>query len=264
MENNGRKWYYMSNDVPRGPYAERQIRDMIEDGQIKKKMLVRPDNSEGWSLTIETELASSFDGGEELTVVECEQCRKKFLSDELIEIGGIQICEKCKPMLLQKFEEGKTADLFHKYGGLWQRCGALFLDGIILQLANIPLTLLLAFIIFGQFTMSPTSGNGPFSSGILTFQGLNMFISFLIAITYSVWFVVNKGATLGKMASGLIIINTDGSEGISKEKAIGRFLLKNYVSGILTLGIGYLIAVFDDKKRTLHDRICNTRVIKKQ
>jgi uncharacterized RDD family membrane protein YckC len=34
------------------------------------------------------------------------------------------------------------------------------------------------------------------------------------------------------------------------------------LSGIL-LGIGYLMIAFDDEKRALHDRICDTRVIKK-
>ena len=31
---------------------------------------------------------------------------------------------------------------------------------------------------------------------------------------------------------------------------------------IVMLGIGYLIAAFDDQKRTLHDHICDTRVIR--
>jgi uncharacterized RDD family membrane protein YckC len=35
------------------------------------------------------------------------------------------------------------------------------------------------------------------------------------------------------------------------------------LSAIL-LGIGYLMIAFDDEKRALHDRICDTRVIKKE
>ena len=35
------------------------------------------------------------------------------------------------------------------------------------------------------------------------------------------------------------------------------------VSGIILL-IGYIIAGFDDEKRALHDRVCDTRVIYKQ
>jgi hypothetical protein len=30
----------------------------------------------------------------------------------------------------------------------------------------------------------------------------------------------------------------------------------------LTLAIGYIMAAFDDEKRSLHDRICDTRVIR--
>ena len=34
------------------------------------------------------------------------------------------------------------------------------------------------------------------------------------------------------------------------------------LSGMI-LGIGYLMAAFDDEKRALHDRICDTRVVRR-
>ena len=42
----------------------------------------------------------------------------------------------------------------------------------------------------------------------------------------------------------------------------GRHFAK-YISANFTLYIGYIMAGFDDQKRSLHDRICETRVIKK-
>jgi uncharacterized RDD family membrane protein YckC len=52
------------------------------------------------------------------------------------------------------------------------------------------------------------------------------------------------------------------SEGdrVSFARAVGRHFAK-YISGLI-LGIGYIMAGFDEQKRALHDRICDTRVIK--
>ena len=73
--------------------------------------------------------------------------------------------------------------------------------------------------------------------------------------------VVGKhGATPGKMACGLKVVSPDGGP-VSYGKACGRFFAE-MLSG-LTLGIGYIMVAFDDEKRALHDRICNTRVIRK-
>jgi uncharacterized RDD family membrane protein YckC len=52
----------------------------------------------------------------------------------------------------------------------------------------------------------------------------------------------------------------DGGK-VSYGRAVGRHFAK-YLSSF-TLGIGYIMAGIDDEKRALHDRICNTRVIKK-
>ena len=43
--------------------------------------------------------------------------------------------------------------------------------------------------------------------------------------------------------------------------AFGRHFAK-YLSAMILL-IGYIMAAFDDQRRTLHDRICETRVVRK-
>ena len=44
-------------------------------------------------------------------------------------------------------------------------------------------------------------------------------------------------------------------------RALGRYFAKILSAAIC--GIGYIMAAFDEEKRALHDRICNTRVITK-
>ena len=61
------------------------------------------------------------------------------------------------------------------------------------------------------------------------------------------------------MALGLRIVRADGSS-LTYGRATGRFFA-DYLSNLI-LFIGYIMAAFDDEKRTLHDRICDTRVVK--
>ena len=81
-----------------------------------------------------------------------------------------------------------------------------------------------------------------------------------VAAAYTTWFLGKYAATPGKMALGLKVITADGGK-VSYLKAFGRYFAE-IVSGII-LNIGYIMAAFDDEKRALHDRICNTRVVKK-
>jgi uncharacterized RDD family membrane protein YckC len=84
-------------------------------------------------------------------------------------------------------------------------------------------------------------------------------ISFALQIAYSVWMHGKFGATVGKMACGLRLVRANGTP-VSYGLATGRFFAE-FLSALL-IYIGYIMAGFDEEKRTLHDRICNTRVIK--
>jgi uncharacterized RDD family membrane protein YckC len=87
------------------------------------------------------------------------------------------------------------------------------------------------------------------------------FVIMLIACLYEVIMIRYYGATLGKMAAGVKVVRTDGS-GVGWGISIGRYFMK-IVSSMILL-IGYIIAGFDDEKRALHDRVCDTRVVYKQ
>ena len=93
------------------------------------------------------------------------------------------------------------------------------------------------------------------------FSGLALLtlISIGINACYEAYFLTTKGATPGKMALGLKVIRADGGP-ITIGLAVGRYFA-SFLSGI-TLCIGYIIAGFDAQKRSLHDHICATRVIR--
>jgi uncharacterized RDD family membrane protein YckC len=78
---------------------------------------------------------------------------------------------------------------------------------------------------------------------------------------YQIFFLGKYGATPGKMACKLKVVTAEGTP-ITYGRATGRFFAEK-LSG-LTCTIGYIIAAFDDQKRTLHDHICGTRVVYKE
>jgi uncharacterized RDD family membrane protein YckC len=94
--------------------------------------------------------------------------------------------------------------------------------------------------------------------------GVVYIISYLLALVmnfaYYVYFLSKYQATPGKMALGLKVVTPEGAP-ITSGTATARFFAE-MLSGIICL-IGYIMAAFDEENRTLHDRLCNTRVVRK-
>jgi uncharacterized RDD family membrane protein YckC len=89
---------------------------------------------------------------------------------------------------------------------------------------------------------------------------LSMIMSIIVPALYSMWFLGRFEATPGKMALGLKVVRADGSR-ITYWRGLGRHFAEMLSS--FTLLIGYLIAAWDAERRTLHDHVCDTRVVKK-
>ena len=85
-------------------------------------------------------------------------------------------------------------------------------------------------------------------------------VYFAVYGAYSIFFVGKYGATPGKMACKIKVVDETGAK-IGYGRATGRFFAE-FLSGLLCY-IGYIMVAFDEEKRALHDRICNTRVIYK-
>jgi len=189
--------------------------------------------------------------------VACSQCGRTFAQGDLVQIAGNWVCGECKPAFLSRLMAGgaATSSQWH-YGGFWIRFAGVFIDGLLMQVVRVPLSLLLLGTV-----MSPLAAAKPnpavFTGAMLTLG----FVSMLIACLYEVIMIRQFGATLGKMAVGIKVIRTDGS-GVGWGTSIGRYFMK-IVSGLI-LGIGYIMAGFDDEKRALHDRVCDTRVVYKR
>lgn len=130
-----------------------------------------------------------------------------------------------------------------EYAGFWIRFVAAFIDGILLAIVQ-------QVLIFAVTGGTSFSGAAP---GI----GVSL-LNLLIGITYTVGMESSaKQATLGKMAVGIKVGDEYGNR-ISPGKAIGRYFSK--ILSALILGIGFIMAAFDNRKQALHDRIVGTVV----
>ena len=81
----------------------------------------------------------------------------------------------------------------------------------------------------------------------------------VIAAAYEIFLTAQYGGTLGKLVLGLRVI-TAGGDRLSLGLSTGRYFAQ--ILSAFTLTIGYIMAGIDDQKRALHDRICNTRVVR--
>jgi predicted Zn finger-like uncharacterized protein len=179
----------------------------------------------------------------------CTVCAGRFPRSEMVRFGTSWVCASCKPGYVQMLAQGKTRPGEMRYAGFWIRFGAKFIDGLILWVVS------LLFSMAVGFALPKTSPMVALASTLLL-----SVLQMGIAAAYSGYFLGTYRATPGKMACGLIVVSPEGDQ-ISVMRGVGRYFAEMLSSMILL--IGYLMVLFDDEKRALHDRICNTRVVYK-
>ena len=111
--------------------------------------------------------------------------------------------------------------------------------------------------VLGLGVMDTTSA-GDLTPGKLILELAVLGFSFAIPATYEILMIGKYGATLGKMACKVRVVTAEGNK-VGYGLATGRFFAK--ILSFLTCFVGYIMAFFDEERRALHDRICNTRVI---
>jgi uncharacterized RDD family membrane protein YckC len=80
----------------------------------------------------------------------------------------------------------------------------------------------------------------------------------LLFICYEALMLGTRGQTLGKMALGVRVVNTDGSP-ISMAQGWGRAFARAILGWLLI--VDYIPVLFTAEKTTLHDMLAKTRVV---
>lgn len=133
------------------------------------------------------------------------------------------------------------------FGGFFARLAAYIIDSIIvwaaLFLVKIPL----------HFMFSKMDGY------ILFHYTLKDIVLYVCGVSYFILFTYCTGATLGKRAMNLQVINANGGK-LSLFNVIYRETIGRFLSGFC-MGIGYLLVGIDREKRGIQDMLGDTRVV---
>jgi len=249
--------YYEVGDQQVGPIGKTELQSLVKAKKLNANTMVWQEGMENWE-----ELGVFVRNRQHKGVQKdspagpvpssvCSECGQAFAEEDMIRFQESWVCAGCKPVFIQKVKEGVSVAGAMDYAGFWIRCAAFAIDLFILGIVN-----MVIFIPLGLFM--PTSPENPMV--FLSFMPVLMLLQYAIPAAYDTWFVGKYGATPGKMACKLKIVVED-SQRVSYLRAFGRHFAK-YLSAMILL-IGYIMAAFDDQRRTLHDRICETRVIRK-
>jgi uncharacterized RDD family membrane protein YckC len=130
------------------------------------------------------------------------------------------------------------------YAGFWRRFAAWILDGLLLSLVTLPFTLQFDGGAAAEAARASATGTISTVVGWLYFALMESSV---------------KQATVGKMALGIIVTDLDGRR-IGFGRATGRYFAK--ILSALTIGIGFLMAGFTERKQALHDMVASCLVIR--
>jgi uncharacterized RDD family membrane protein YckC len=142
--------------------------------------------------------------------------------------------------------------------GFWIRFAAFFIDSVII---NVPMILTSVLTIPAMF--EGTSGVETAPSAlvfILPFVGGGL--TLLLAVVYPVYFWSTSGSTPGKSLFGLKVTAQSGACPIGAGQALMR-VVGYFINGF-TFGIGFLLVAFSDDNRGLHDRLAETKVVRRR
>ena len=211
-------------------------------------------------------------------MAQCSITKKWFPEDELVTFQGQLVSAEGKQILLDRLQTGAEAPNAFVRPGVWRRIGCIFvIDGIVLG----------AFGLILDYTFGITLGTPLTDPRLISHRLIVSIIALAVAILYFGLLHGWKGQSLGKMVGNLRVINMDGTP-ISKPKAFARALAYTFgnvlvvlalLAGLLTKNVSIIaagvflggtwgladciLALVDTRmQRSLHDRICGTRVIR--
>jgi uncharacterized RDD family membrane protein YckC len=156
------------------------------------------------------------------------------------------------------------------YAGFWLRFVASLLDGFIL---GVPVGIVIVILILSSglgtfvhnFPNPPDPGEAAGEAfGVALAIGIGVFILLAIVgnwLYYACFESSTWQATPGKKVLNIAVTDMSGTR-ISFGRASGRFFAK-FITRLIPLGIGFILAGITERKQALHDMIASTLVLRR-
>ena len=241
-------WYYITEGRAHGPVDSGQLLALSDADIVRPETRVWHQDMSDWQPLKASETV-------QVTLHTCSRCHQRRPDSEMLTYCNQAICGACKSAFLQCIRDGVSLTVPPIYAGFTIRLLAWFVDAVTLLAFTTPLLVLLeglapppaslVLVIVSWMAIA-------LAGGILTAA---------IQMLYETLFVGCYGATPGKMACGLKIVRSDGSP-LTFRRAFARYWGK-VLTG-MTMGIGFLLIAIDSQRRSVHDFICDTRVVRNE
>src|SRR5205807_4795373 len=112
-------WYYSRDGQQDGPHSDEALQLLLNSGQINASTLVWREGMVNWAPISQAapHLLSSMPVAAPPPLgagVKCVECGGVFPASAMISIGGSSVCARCKPLRLQKLQEGVASGGSHQ------------------------------------------------------------------------------------------------------------------------------------------------------
>ena len=196
----------------------------------------------------------------------CNQCGKEVLNNDRFcsacgtALSGSTSTDDFRPLsnnnsLLPPVINKSFGDKF-VYAGFWWRFLAYLIDAIILSVGYWLVALVFGF---NGWLFLGTDYKYWAAAGV-TLVVIYSVLSFIAPWLYYALMESSKfQGTIGKWALKMRVVDEEGKQ-ITFSRATGRYFAK--ILSSLTLGIGYIMVAFTERKQGLHDILARTLILK--
>lgn len=251
------EWYYARGEEAVGPLGEGAFAQAVADGLVAPDTLVWREGMAQWLPYAEATRPAGPRPDADDSAAACGVCGAVLPLEDLLAYEDMRICANCKPAFFLHLQEtGQTPGAL-LLAGFGIRFVAKVLDGLVFGLVVYGGAFLVGALLGNPayFFDPGTPVDGSLELAIMLVWNLS---GFAFPLAYNTWFIGRYGATPGKMAMGIRVVRPDGAK-LTYLRALGRHFAEFLTS--MTCFIGYLTVLFDKERRTLHDLICDTRVV---
>lgn len=257
------KWFYVIDGQRVGPISQAEFDQLVRERKIVDDTLVWSEGMPDWasfaSLAAVGATNSPVVHYADTDTETCAYSGEIFPKNQMIQFKGSWISLKHRDDYFRRLREEASSRNLNEYGGFFARLLAKLIDMFLTGLLSVMIYGAVAVSIFGSSKFMNPDAASLTVVKILLLHALSSVLGIGLALIYSIVSIRRWDATPGKLALGLRVYGADGGK-LSSARICGRFFAE--VLSSFFFMAGYIIAAFDDQRRTLHDRICSTRVLK--